>query len=292
MVETRTSRLLDHLPRSRLAEGPLWEADTATLLWVDIAGQAIHRYDPETGRGASRPVPDVVGFAVRTVEGRLAAGIGRGLFDLAFETPGETLLAAPGMHAENRFNDGKCDPRGRLWAGTMHRDATRDREPTGALYRWRKGNLEVVEARVSLANGLDWSPSGDRMYFSDTHEGTIWAYDYDVDTGAARNRRVFARVPFAVGVPDGLCVDAAGRVFVAVWRGSRINVYAPSGDLEATLALPVCNPTSCCFGGADLKTLFVTTMPASNENDSRSGSLFAFDLDRPGQRAARMDGSL
>jgi sugar lactone lactonase YvrE len=292
MFKNQTSGFLDHLPRSRLAEGPFWDSETGCLLWVDIAGHAIHRYDPETAQGATRLVSGAIGFVVLDTGGRLVAGIGGGLYDLAFERPAETLLVRPSMHEENRFNDGKCDPRGRLWAGTMHRDATRDREPAGALYRWRHGELDTVEQRVSLANGLGWSPSGDTMYFSDTHQGTVWAYDYDVASGEARNRRAFAIVPFDAGVPDGLTVDSAGRVFVAIWRGARINVYSPSGDLDATLSIPVRNPTSCCFGGAGMKTLFVTTMPSSNEDDPRSGSLFAFSLDRPGQPSARMNRSL
>jgi sugar lactone lactonase YvrE len=257
-------------------------------LWVDIVGQALHRYDPETCRGATHLVSDAIGFVVLADNGRLVAGIGGGLF----ETPMETALVRPSMREANRFNDGKCDPHGRLWAGTMHRDANRDREPTGALYRWRDGGLEAVETRISLANGLGWSPSGDTMYFSDTHQGTVWAYDYDIALGEARNRRAFAIVPFELGVPDGLSVDAGGRVYVAIWRGARINVYAPNGALEATLVLPVRNPTSCCFGGADLKTLFVTTMPSSNEDDPRSGCLFAFGVEEPGRPSVRMDRTL
>nr|WP_158808161.1 SMP-30/gluconolactonase/LRE family protein [Beijerinckia sp. L45] len=292
MFENQSCAILDHLPRSRLAEGPYWDAETHRMIWVDIVGHVIHRYDPRTAQGTTCPVSDVVGFAVLATDGRLVAGIGGGIYDLAFDEPTETLLTQPGMHGANRFNDAKCDPRGRLWAGTMHRDATRDREATGALYRWHHGQLEEVEPHISLANGLGWSSSGDTMYFSDTHQGTVWAYDYDLVTGSASNRRAFIVVPIEVGVPDGLCVDGAGRVYVAIWRGSCIRVYAPSGDIEGIIKVPVRNPTSCCFGGADLKTLFVTTMPSSNENDPRSGSLFAVTMDTPGQPSERMNRSL
>ena len=285
-------RLLDHLPRSKLAEGPSWDARDGWLYWVDIAGHAIHRHAPATGEVATHPLADAVGFCAVAAGGRLVAGIGAGIHELTFGIAGTTLLARPAMHGENRFNDGKCDPRGRLWAGTMHVDATRDRAPTGALYRWRGGGLEVAEAPVSLSNGLGWSPSGDTMYFADTHAGMVWAYEYDLATGAAAKRRCFATVPLEDGVPDGLTVDAAGRVFVAIWRGQRLNVYAPDGSLEAELPVPVRNPTSCCFGGHDLKTLFVTTMPSSNEDDPRSGSLFALDSTTPGLPAARMDPKL
>ncbi len=285
-------RLLDHLPRSKLAEGPLWDAQGGWLYWVDIHGHAIHRHAPATGAVATHPLHDAVGFCVLADEGRLVAGIGGGIHEFVFGDPGEILLARPAMHGANRFNDGKCDPAGRLWAGTMHIEATRDREPTGALYRWRGGTLEEVISRVSLSNGLGWSPSGDTMYFSDTHVGTVWAFDYDLATGVIANRRAFAEVPREEGVPDGLAVDSAGRVIVAIWRGARLDVYAPDGTREAQLPVPVRNPTSCAFGGADLRTLYVTTMPASNEDDPRSGSLFALTVDVPGQPGARMDRAL
>ena len=196
--------------------------------------------------------------------------------------PARACWRAPPCTMENRFNDGKCDPRGRLWAGTMHVEADRDREPTGALYRWSGGSLEEVIPRVSLSNGLGWSPPGDTMYFSDTHAGTVWAYDYDLATGAIADRRAFAKVPLEDGVPDGLTVDSAGNVYVAIWRGSRLDVFAPDGTRVAQIPVPVRNPTSCGFGGADLRTLFITTMPAGNEDDPRSGSLFALEVAVPG----------
>lgn len=282
-------RLLDHLPRAKLAEGPLWDAESASLYWVDIVGHVIHRHHPLSGERAEHPLADMIGFCALAEAGRLVAGIGGGIFDLAFGQPGEILLARPAMHGENRFNDGKCDPRGRLWAGTMHVEAERDREPTGALYRWRGGGLEEVVSGISLSNGLGWSPRGDTMYFSDTHAGTVWAYDYDVASGEVANRRAFAVVPIEDGVPDGLAVDAAGRVFVAIWRGARLDVFSPDGGREAEIAVPVRNPTSCAFGGADLRTLYVTTMPSSAESDPRSGSLFSMRMDVAGMPSTRMD---
>lgn len=285
-------RLLDHLPRAKLAEGPLWDADGGWLYWVDIHGHAIHRHEPATGEVATHPLDDAVGFCALAGEGRLVAGIGGGIHELVFGRAGETLLARPAMHDGNRFNDGKCDPRGRLWAGTMHVEADRDREPTGALYRWRGGSLEEVVSRVSLSNGLGWSPTGDTMYFSDTHAGTVWAYDYDLVTGDLANRRAFAIISLEEGVPDGLTVDAAGRVIVAIWRGARLDVYASDGTREAMIPVPVRNPTSCAFGGGDLRTLYVTTMPASNESDPRSGSLFALDVGTPGLPSVPMNGRL
>uniref|UniRef100_UPI0015754D49 EAL domain-containing protein n=1 Tax=Sphingomonas bacterium TaxID=1895847 RepID=UPI0015754D49 len=150
----------------------------------------------------------------------------------------------------------------------------------------------ICGALVTLANGLGWSPDGGTMYFSDTHAGTIWAYDYDIATGAIADRRAFATVPVEEGVPDGLTVDAAGRVVVAIWRGGRLDVHAPNGAREASIPVPVRNPTSCAFGDADLRTLYVTTMPSSGEDDPRSGSLFATTMDVPGLAGVPMDPTL
>lgn len=285
-------RHLDHLPCSRLAEGPSWDGETATLTWVDIVGRFVHRYEPATDAVATHQFEASVGFCIVGRHARLVAGVGPSIRDFAFGQPGTRVLASPTMHEGNRFNDGKCDPRGRLWAGTMHADARRDREPTGALYRWRVGAMEVVEAPVSLSNGLGWSPAGDTMYFADTHAGTVWAYDYDLATGGVSGRRPFAVVPIEDGVPDGVAVNVAGQVVVAIWRGARLDVFAPDGRRDGTIPVPVRNPTSCAFGGADLRTLFVTTMPSDNEDDPRSGSVFAAAVDVPGLPAARMDPAL
>ena len=257
-------RLLDHLPRAKLAEGPLWEAETGSLYWVDIAGHAIHRHHPASGACATHlPLFGSVGFCALAGGGRLVAGIGGGLFDLAFGQAGETLVARPVMHGENRFNDGKCDPRGRA-LGRHHasRGPSRARAHRRALPMESRSSGGRRGAGVALQRAR-LEPVRATMYFSDTHAGTVWAYNYELATGEVSHRRAFATVPVEEGVPDGLAVDAGGRVHVAIWRGGRIDVYAPDGVRETQIAVPVRNPTSCGFGGADLRTLYVTTMPSS-----------------------------
>jgi len=283
--------LLD-LPRMQLGEGPCWDVATQRLIWVDIAGQAIHRHDPDTGVVESIAAGAPTGFALLDETGRLIAGLGDGIFEMDFGSSRRRLIARPDMHPENRFNDAACDPRGRLWAGTMHCQASRDREPTGALYRLGAGGLEPFETEIGIANGLGWSPDGTTLYFVETHRGTIWAYDYDLATGTPTSRRVFAEVPVDIGVPDGLTVDAAGHVLAAVWRGARINVYAPDGRLVEVIAMPVPSATSCCFGGADLRTLFITTdgrgRSGEDPADPLPGHLFALQRDVPGLPCPRM----
>ena len=287
-----TPTALDALPRSELGEGPWWDGDGQRLLWVDITGRRIHRWHPASGRIETHATAADVGFALLDRQGRIIAGIGGAICELAFGGDHLRCLVRPDMHGANRFNDAACDPHGRLWAGTMHAQATRDMAPTGALYRsiateGSAAGLEVVEANVAISNGIGWDPAGRTMYFADTHGGTVWAYDYDGDAGTAMNRRPFARVPVDVGVPDGLTVDAAGRVIVALWRGARLNVYAPDGTLDSVIAMPVPHPTSCCFGGSDLRTLYISTSrrglsEAEMARHPDSGLLFALPVDVPG----------
>ena len=224
--------------------------------------------------------------------GCFIAGLGDGIFALDAGAPHRHLIARPNMHPENRFNDAGCDPRGRLWAGTMHTDADRDRAPTGALYRLDPGGLVSFATDIGIANGLGWSPDGTIMYFAETHLGTIWAYDYDVSTGTPSNRRVLAEVPLDVGVPDGLTVDSAGRVLVAIWRGARINVHASDGALERAIPMPVPCATSCCLGGPDLRTLYITTdgrrLCGEAAGDPLPGRLLALEWDVPGLPCPRM----
>ncbi len=285
-------RALYDLPRCDLGEGPRWDGVTQALVWVDITGHAIHRFAPATGRVESVATGAPTGFAVLDERGRLIAGLGGGIYRLEPASSHRRLLARPDMHPENRFNDAGCDPRGRLWAGTMHVEASRDRAPSGALYRLDPAGLVPFETDIGIANGLGWSPNGATMYFAETHRGTIWAYEYDLDTGTPSRRRVLAEVPVEVGVPDGLTVDSAGRVHVALWRGGRINVYAPDGRLDEVIAMPVPSPTSCCFGGADLRTLFITTdgrrLSGECADDPLPGHLFALERDVPGLPCPRM----
>ena len=290
---TATPTPLPDLPRLELGEGPWWDVASRTLHLVDIPGRAIHTFMPASGRHERIETGAETGFALRDEAGRLIAGLGDGIFALDSKAARRDLLARPDMHPENRFNDGSCDPRGRLWAGTMHVDASRDREPSGALYRLgADGVLETFATDIGSANGLGWSPDGATMYFAETHLGTVWAYDYDLDSGTPMNRRGFAQVPIEVGVPDGLAVDAAGRVHVAIWRGSRIDVYAPDGGLDEVIEMPVPSATSCCFGGDDLRTLYITTdgrrVSGERADDPLPGRVLSLARDVPGLPVPRM----
>jgi sugar lactone lactonase YvrE/DNA-binding IclR family transcriptional regulator len=264
-----------------LGEGPVWLAATRQLLWVDILAPAVHLSDPATGRDRVLPLDALVGAVVPRRAGGFVAAMGSAfrLLDLdqgATRTLGTPEPEKPG----NRFNDGKCDRAGRFFAGTMAMDAGPGQ---GALWRLDPdGGLTAVEAGVHVSNGLGWSPDDRVFYFTDTGARTIYAYDYDLATGTARNRRVFASWHGEVPKPDGLAVDAEGYVWTALWDGWGVQRLAPDGRPDRFVSLPVPRPTSLAFGGEDMRTLFVTSArvrlsAAQLAEAPLSGSVFAFD---------------
>jgi sugar lactone lactonase YvrE/DNA-binding IclR family transcriptional regulator len=275
------------LPRgAHLAEGPVWSPQHQRLYWVDILAPSVHRFDPETRVNEEVALPHLVSAVILRRGGRLVALTQEGLEAFEFATGHLSELVDPEAHLlDNRFNDGKCDRAGRLWAGSMSLDASR---PTGALYAIA-GDLTWSRADhgFTVANGLDWSPDGRTFYFVDSAPGRIYAYDFENMAGTLSNRRVFVEVPSADGRPDGLTVDADGFVWCAIWDGWCVRRYAPDGRLDREVRLPVPRPTSVCFGGRDLKTLFITS--ARIRLPSRilakapfSGGLFALPVDVPG----------
>ncbi|MDB5490692.1 MAG: Transcriptional regulator, IclR family/regucalcin [Micavibrio sp.] len=279
--------LLEQLPVSRLGEGPCWDTATDILYWVDITGQAIHRYHPVDSRVETCKTPSMVGFAVTCADGGLIAGLCDGIYKVDFATGNFTKITMPeGMSPENRFNDGKCDRRGRLWCGTMNLRAD-DVPPTGELFRMEKGGLVTVEKDIFISNGLGWSPDNRTMYYTDTVRRVIWQYDYDLSTGEAVNRRVFLQKNDGPGRPDGLCVDSQGRVLTALWPGWGVEIYTPDGKLDQRIELPVPQISSCAFGGPDLKTLFITTAREGMDLQKLqeaplSGGVFAVEMNIPG----------
>lgn len=244
--------------RADLAEGPWWDRRRAELLWVDIIAGEIHRFDPASGRDACIQVGQPVGMVARRRSGGLVCAVRDGIGFLGVDGDGFELIAPveadiPG----NRMNDGACDPAGRLWAGTMATDLSPGR---GSLYRIGPA-LEVNPALtdVSISNGLDWSPDGRTFYFTDSATRRLDAFDFDVETGRISNRRPLVQLPDKVATPDGLTVDAAGTIWVAMWDGGCVRRFNPKGDLLETIPVPVTRPTSVAFGGVDLDQLFITT---------------------------------
>jgi sugar lactone lactonase YvrE len=285
-----TPRIL-HDARATLGEGPVWDAGRGVLWWVDIKQRILHAFRPDPFDALSGapegqwPLPGQIGCLGLWGAERLILALETGVhgFDPATGALARhgTLAPEPGAI---RFNDGKVDPAGRFWAGTL--DDT-DFPATGALYSIEPdGSHRRRLDGIRCSNGLGWSPDARTMYATDSMRRVIWAFDYDIDTGAISRQRDFSRID-GPAVPDGLAVDASGHVWSALWDGAAVACFAPDGQQVAQVAIPVPRPTSCAFGGADLRTLFITSASIDLSPDQRaasplSGGLFALRLPVPG----------
>jgi len=264
--------------KAGLGEGPVWDPVAACLYFVDITAGLVHRYDPETRSSRALPVCTMVGAVALSVAGDLllavrdgfirpdpATGLTRKIADVEADRP------------DQRMNDGKCDPCGRFWAGTMAID---ERPGAGALYRLdADGRVHTMLEHVTISNGIDWSDDGRLMYYVDTPTGSIDVFDFDVSDGSIGNRRSVARVEAGAGWPDGLTLDAEGYLWVALWSGGAIRRYSPDGVLDRVVPVPVSHPTSCAFGGADFGDLYITTASCALTPEARlqqplAGGLF------------------
>ena len=267
---------------SQTGEGAVWDDAAQRLYWVDIPAGLVHRFDPASGRNESRGLDeDVACLAVRE-SGGLVIATRSGFHFFDFETGGKRPIDDPEAHlAEHRFNDGTTDPRGRFWAGTM-----KDRgKPVaaGSFYRLDPDlRCHAWESGFFTTNGLAFSPDGRTMYLSDSHASvrTIWACDYDLDDGIPSNRRVFFDTRAVAGRPDGGTVDADGCYWMAGVSGWQLVRLTPSGTIDRIIDMPVERPSKPMFGGANLDTLYVTSIangltPGSEGRQKQAGGLFA-----------------
>lgn len=258
------------VPPNLLGESPLWHPREQVLYWCDIPGRQLHRFDPASRQHQQWQFNTEVACCAALDRGGLLLALRDGLWHFnPVDGARAQVSAAPYALATERYNDGKADPQGRFWCGTIHepRDAA-----LAGLYRWADGKLERAAGDITVSNGLAWSPDTRTLYWADTPAHVVYACDFDARYGELSNRRVFARFPprdpaQAIenygGRPDGAAMDAEGCYWVAMFEGARILRLAPSGELLQTLHLPVRCPTMPCFGGTDLRTLYITT---SREN--------------------------
>jgi sugar lactone lactonase YvrE len=272
--------------RASLGECPVWSVDEQVLYWVDINAPALHRFDPATGRDTTMPMPEAIGCAALRARSGFVVALRGGIWLARRDGSLERKLAeAPYDPAHVRFNDGRCDPQGRFFAGSMNekRDAN-----TAALYRLEgDGTIAQVLGRMMISNGLAWSPDGLTMYHSDTPTHTIHAYAYDAATGTPTRPRIFAAWTGETDRPDGGAVDSAGNYWTAFYRGGKVVQLSPRGEVLAEFATPAMCPTMCAFGGSDLRTLFVTSARQLREPEELarlpySGGVFAMRVEVPG----------
>jgi sugar lactone lactonase YvrE len=273
--------------RCAVGESPVWHAAEQAWYWVDIPARRIWRLDHASGRLAHWTAAEMVACIAPRASGGLIAGMETGIFGLELLDDGSVRaqkLAAPSELAPGmRFNDGRTDRQGRFWAGTMWMDMAAAL-PVGRLYSYTQGAglSQPLESGLVTQNGLAWSPDGRTMYLSDSHptRRTVWAYDYDVDAGIPHNRRVFADMSAMVGRPDGAAMDSDGCYWVAGNDGGSLLRFTPEGRLDRELALPFPKPSMPCFGGPQLDTMLVTSIPGPGQQDDPLAG--AVMLVRPG----------
>jgi len=274
--------------RAELGEGPVWDERGGLLLWVDISRHELHRFDPASSVDETIDVGQHLGAVAVRAAGGYVLALERGFGVLEAPDAGVELVAEvlPGGSG-TRFNDGACDSAGRFWAGTYADD---EAEGAGALYCLEPDrSVRRLLDSVTISNGIDWSLDGRTMYYVDSSTQRVDAFDFDAESGSIANRRALIEIPREGGLPDGLTVDAEGFLWVALWGGSAVHRYRPDGSLERIVRLPVSLVTSCCFGGADLEDLYITSAayeltPEQLAAEPQAGGLFRH---RPGVRGRR-----
>jgi len=272
--------------RASLGESPVWSMREQVLYWVDINAPSLNRFDPATGRNAVMPMPEATGcFALRQPNGFIAA-LRSGIWLARADGTLDRMIArAPYDPAHHRFNDGRCDRQGRFFAGFMNE--RRDADSAALIRMDTDGRMTPVLADMMISNGLAWSPDGRTMYHADTPTRTVRAFDYDAATGTPSRPRVFAQWTGETDRPDGGAVDSEGNYWTAFYRGGKVLQISPAGETLAEHPVPAMCPTMCAFGGADLRTLYVTTARQMREPDElarlpQSGGIFALRVAVPG----------
>jgi sugar lactone lactonase YvrE len=244
--------------KAKLGEGPTWDAKTQTLYWVDIHGKRIHKWGEMLLQ-----LDDMPGCAVPAKNGHLVFSLAgpEGRFSFVDFDPvsgQQTVIGSVDSELpSNRFNDGKCDPAGRLLAGTMDLKET---DNTGSLYSFDGKNVKTLFGDVCISNGLAWSPDHKTFYYIDTPTREVRAFDYDVASGNIANQRRAVHFTDGLGWPDGMTSDTEGNLWVAMWGGAQLTKWNPnSGKLLEQIPVPVLQPSSCVFGGADMNELYITS---------------------------------
>jgi sugar lactone lactonase YvrE len=272
--------------RAELGEGAIWDSEKKILYWLDILSKKIYVYEPSLGKTREYGFESMPTAVVPRDGTGLAMVFEDGFYFVYPEGDRREKIIDPEEAIEaNRFNDGKCDPAGRLWAGTMSRSAA---VGMGSLYCLEADLSCSVKLReINISNGICWSPDELQMYYTDTLSREIWAFDYNAATGEILNRRTAVSVPEEEGYPDGMTIDSEGNLWAALWEGGKVACYEPkTGRKLDEIRLPASLVTSCAFGGVYLDELYITTARTGLSEQEllqqeAAGALF---MARPGVR--------
>jgi sugar lactone lactonase YvrE len=243
--------------RNVVGECPVWEPATQRLTWLDIPRGEVHRLEPAAGRYERAIVGDVAAAIVSCRDGGYLVAREADVVVVDESLAVVATLTELELAERERLNDGKCDPAGRFWVGTA---ADRASHRSGALYRIEaSGEASVVQTGVSLSNGLGWSPDSSVLYYVDSPTHRVDRFAFELETGEIELMEPLVQLEERDGLPDGLCVDAEGGVWIALWGGWQVRRYRPDGTLDAVVSVPAAQVTSCTFGGPQLSDLYITS---------------------------------
>jgi len=270
----KTELLLD--AKAELGEGPVWDARTQTLYWLDILNKRIY-----ANTDILIELDDFIGCLAPRKDGGLIFTKRFSFWTFEPDASRSTLLSAlTDEPSNNRFNDGKCDPRGRFLAGTMDMG---EKDPNGSLYSFDGKSVTKLLNNVTISNGMAWSSDYKTFYYIDTPTREVKAFDFDLETGAIANPRVVVYVPESLGWPDGMTSDAQGNLWIAIWGGAQVTKWNPNtGQLLEQIPVPAKNVSSCVFGGRDMNELYITSArkgldKAALEGYPLTGGLFRLE---------------
>ncbi|MEO7216477.1 SMP-30/gluconolactonase/LRE family protein [Mucilaginibacter sp.] len=277
-----------------LGEGAIWDYDNQKLYWVDIEGRLFNVYDPLTQKNSVYNVHKRIGTVVPCANNKVLVALQDGIATLDLLTGEIEYKLNTGIHQENkRFNDGKCDPQGRFWVGSLTvGNATSDNK----LYSLTS-DFKLAEhlTGLTISNGIAWSADSSLMYHIDTPTGEVSQYDFDKSTGSIANKRVIIKIPSTEGYPDGMTIDSEGMLWIALWDGFGVGRYDPqTGKQLQKVNVPAPKVTSCAFGGKNLNQLYITTASCEMSEDELneyplSGSLFVVETTVVGCRSHRFN---
>lgn len=283
-IELEAELLLD--AKATLGEGAIWHPAERRLYWVDIEGRKLHLFDPGTQESKTWPVGERIGTVVPVVNGGALVALQNGVHFIDTETGKLSFIANPLEEDDIRFNDGKCDPAGRFWVGSMALDS---RKGAATLYRMEhNGQITQMLDKLSVSNGLVWTADKQRMYFIDTPTRKVQAFAYDHETGSIRKERDVIAIPEHEGKPDGMTIDESGRLWIALYGGGGVGCWDPeTGEMLMKVTVPAPHTTSCAFGGSRLDTLYITTARDGLDKEQLqqyplSGGIFAIKPDAKG----------
>ena len=275
--------------KATLGEGPVWDARTRTLYWIDILGKRIY-----ANGDVFLEADETIGCLSLRTSGGLIFTKRFSFWTFESDSSQLTFLSAlTDEPADNRFNDGKCDPRGRFLAGTMDMN---EKDPNGSLYSFDGETITTLSSGITISNGMTWSPDHKTFYYIDTPTRTVKAFDYDLETGAVSSPREAVHIPEPLGWPDGMTSDTQGNLWIAMWGGAQVTKWNPNtGQLLERIPIPAKNVSSCVFGGKNLNELYITSARVGLDGNilkqyPLTGSVFRLETDVEGMPSFEFTG--